>query len=509
MKFERQSGVVLHPSSLPGAYGIGEIGAEAYRFAEALARMGQRIWQVLPLGPTSYGDSPYQCLSSFAGNHLLVAFQTLMDDGLLLAEELADFPQFPADQVDYGPVIQAREAVLQVVATHFEARAGENTLKEFGGFQIHNRNWLSDYALFVALKKAHGGRPWHEWDVALRDRDEAALKQAREQHADVIRAVEIQQFLFFDQWRSLAEHAHRHGVKILGDIPIFVAHDSADVWAHPELFFLDEAGRCTTVAGVPPDYFSATGQRWGNPLYRWDVMAEGDFAWWKERMRTTFELVDYVRIDHFRGFEAFWEIPASEETAINGQWVKGPGRALFEAFEKEFGTLPIVAEDLGIITEEVDELREACGFPGMRVLHFIVGNDTNEPGFWPDQFPEQCVVYTGTHDNDTTVGWYTNGKGDGQDTSEEEIAEAQHKIRTYLSCDGSQIHWDLIGCAYGTQAAIAIVPLQDILGLDSSARLNSPGRPEGNWRWRFQWDQLSGETETRLAQLTKDHNRHA
>ncbi|CAM2064595.1 4-alpha-glucanotransferase [Sulfidibacter corallicola] len=507
MKFERQSGIVLHPTSLPGPYGIGEIGTEAFAFVDALAEMGQRLWQVLPLGPTSYGDSPYQCLSSFAGNHLLISFEALIDQGLLQREELAGYPSFSPGSVDFGAVIPAREGVLAVVANRFQERAGDRMKDEFAAFRETNADWLADYALFVALKRAHGGRPWMEWAPELVRRDPQALDQARREHAAIVAEVEVQQFLFSQQWQALEAYCHDKGIQLIGDIPIFVAHDSADVWAEPEWFHLTEEGHCTVVAGVPPDYFSATGQRWGNPLYRWDRMAENDFAWWKRRLRTLFELVDIVRIDHFRGFEAYWEIPASEETAVNGKWISGPGCALFEAFEKEFDRLPIIAEDLGIITEAVDQLRDKCGFPGMRVLQFIVGNDQNEPGYWPDQFPEESVCYTGTHDNDTTLGWYLSGKSDGQPKSPEEVAEEQHKIRTFLECDGSQVHWDMLALSLGTKSSVVIAPLQDLLGLTSEARLNQPGRAEGNWRWRFEWDQLTVDVKQRMKALTAEHGR--
>jgi len=488
---QRISGIVLHPTCLPGPYGIGEIGGAARSFADALVAMGQHLWQVLPLGPTTYGDSPYQSLSTFAGNHLLIDFADLREAGLLVDEDLTDYPDFGDDAIDFGPLIQARNRVLGRVAAAFANRADDRTRGAYARFCEENRDWLEDYALFVALKDHHGGKPWTEWSDPLRHRDPAALARARQSHAAQVETVRIAQFLFDHQWRALRAYCAERAIRIMGDIPIFVAHDSADVWSAPELFFLDEQGHCTVIAGVPPDYFSETGHRWGNPLYRWDRMAADGYAWWVRRVERTLEMVDLVRIDHFRGFEAYWEIPASEDTAINGQWVPGPREALFEAFAKRFDPMPIVAEDLGIITDEVEALRDSFDLPGMKVLQFILCNASLAEGDDPDDFPTRSVCYTGTHDNDTTVGWFAQLD-----------EETQAAVLGHVGGTGAEIHWDFISTAWRSASNLAIAPLQDVLGLGGEARLNLPGRPSGNWHWRFREDELSDSVRRRLRQLT-------
>ncbi len=507
MKFDRASGLLMHPTSLPGPYGIGEIGPEARRFVDRLEAMGQRLWQVLPLGPTSYGDSPYQSPSTFAGNHLLISFEQLVEDGLLSAGRLKAFPSLPADRVDFGPAILARMEVLESVCRTFARRAPEKTRAAFERFCRHEAYWLDEYALFMAIKAEHGGGPWVDWPRELALREPAALAAARKRLATAIRNHRILQFLFHDQWRRLRAYAHRKNVKIVGDIPIFVAHDSSDVWAQPELFHLDGRGHPTVVAGVPPDYFSATGQLWGNPLYRWDVHEHHGYAWWIARMRKVFELVDIVRIDHFRGFEAYWEIPGGEPTAINGRWVEGPGIRLFEALRDALGELPIIAEDLGVITDAVEALRDACDFPGMRVLQFAFGNDDKAEDYKPHNFPPHCIVYTGTHDNDTTVGWFWSQAGEGSTRSQADIEAERRGILEYIGTDGSQIHWDLIGLAWRSRANTAIAPLQDLFGLGSEARMNVPGRPGGNWSWRFDWSQFTEHAEVSLRALTGETGR--
>lgn len=508
MKFDRQSGILLHPTSLPGPYGIGEIGPEARSFADCLKDMGQKLWQVLPLGPTSYGDSPYQALSTFAGNHLLISFDDLKADGLLLDEDLKDYPQFSAEVVDYGPVIESRMKVLRHVCFQFMERAKPEAVAAYHNFvDRHRVKWLYDYALYMAIKESRGGKPWYEWEQSLIDRDPAALEKAAEKLATNVHLHQILQFLFYEQWHKLREHCNAIGIQLIGDIPIFVAHDSADVWANQHGFYLDDKGNTTVIAGVPPDYFSATGQRWGNPLYRWDQMKANNYQWWKDRVSAMLQLVDIIRIDHFRGFEAYWEIPGTEETAINGKWVKGPGMDLFRALRDDLGELPILAEDLGIITEEVKQLRLECGFPGMRILQFIVANDDNEPGYHPNEFPNDCVSYTGTHDNDTTVGWYQTGRSDGSPKSEAEIAHEQHKIRVALNSDGTQIHWDLIKRSMHTNADLAITPMQDLLGLGTEHRMNQPGRASGNWRWRLQWSQITETVKTTMTAITHESHR--
>lgn len=507
MPFPRQAGILLHPTSLPGRYGIGEIGPEAHRWLAHLNGMSQKLWQVLPMGPTGYADSPYQTLSTFAGNSMLISFDSLREDSLLREEDLQDFPAFPEEHVEYGPVLLARSKILHKVAQSFGRRASPTFKADWMQFCEEESKWLEDYTLFAALKKEHGGGSWIHWPEPLRLREPTALTAARKKHSAEIKHSKILQFLFFHQWHSLREDARKRGISLIGDIPIFVAHDSADVWCHPELFFLDPNGSPTVIAGVPPDYFSATGQRWGNPLYQWDIHEKDGFSWWIDRLRSTFRLYDIVRIDHFRGFESYWEIPAQELTAIHGRWMKGPGRKLFDAAHRALGPLPILAEDLGVITPEVDALRDELGFPGMRILQFAFGDGPQPEPFRPESYPSNCAVYTGTHDNDTTVGWYRSEPGKDSTRNADQISREQHNVRRYLSSDGSQIHWDLIGLALRSHANTAIYPLQDVLGLGSTARMNIPGREQGNWSWRFRWEQLSPDIEQRLHRMTCEAKR--
>ena len=503
MRFERASGVLLHPTSLPGPYGIGEIGPEAHRFADFLKATGQHLWQILPLGPTSYGDSPYQSPSTFAGNPLWISFDLLIQDKLLTKTQLRNYPVFPAERVDFGPVIEARMGVLRKVCARFELKASPEMRAEFAAFCAHNADWLEDYALFAALKDAHGGVPWTQWEPELARRDPAALQGAREKHAAEIRDVKVIQYLFEHQWKRLRGYCAARHIKLIGDIPIFVAHDSADVWAHPGLFFLKPDGQPGVVAGVPPDYFSATGQLWGNPLYNWEAHKAQDYDWWMARLRRIFELVDIVRIDHFRGFEAYWEIPGGETTAIRGKWVKGPDQHLFEVLLRRMGPLPIIAEDLGVITPPVEALRDRFEFPGMRILQFAFGNDDRADEFRPESYPAHCCVYTGTHDNDTTVGWFNSESGKGSTRTEAEIAAERKLILDYLGTDGHEIHWDLIQLGSRSNANTFVAPLQDLLGLGSNARMNTPGVAGGNWQWRFSWDQLTDAIRERYAHVTR------
>jgi 4-alpha-glucanotransferase len=499
----RRSGLILHPTSLPGRFGIGDLGSEAYRFVDFLYETHQGIWQVLPLGPTGYGDSPYQCFSAFAGNPLLIALERLVADGWLTASDLLGAPAFPADHVDYEAVTRFRMPLLARAHANFQARASAEQAAAFEKFRADNASWLDDFALFTALKDVHQGRPWHEWDDKLALRHAEALERARRELAQPIAACCFAQFQFFEQWAALRRYCHDHDVLTLGDVPIFVAHDSSDVWAHPELFSLAADGHPTHVAGVPPDYFSATGQRWGNPLYRWRRMRETGYAWWIERFRTTLSLVDLVRLDHFRGFEAYWEVPADEPTAVKGRWAKGPGATFFTAVESALGKLPIVAENLGVITPPVERLRRRFGFPGMAVLQFAFGSDPQGPGFRPHNYERNLVVYTGTHDNDTTVGWWTSiGAGDST-RSPEEIERERAYCRKYLDfSDDRDVHWAFIRAALASVADTAIMPVQDILGLGSEARMNVPARASGNWRFRLQNGQLTDAIRHRLAELT-------
>jgi 4-alpha-glucanotransferase len=506
MERPRASGILLHPTSLPGRFGIGELGPEALRFVDFLSAGGQRLWQVLPLGPTGYGDSPYQCFSAFAGNPLLVSLDVLEAEGLLAPADLADVPPFPEREVDFGPVIDFKRPLLTRAFERFRDGADAAQREAFQGFCQAQAAWLDDFALFMAVKAAHGGVAWTDWDREIAARRPEALERWRRERTEEIEGVRFTQFLFFRQWSELRRHCHARHIRIMGDVPIFVAHDSADVWAHPELFRLDDEGRPTVVAGVPPDYFSATGQLWGNPLYRWDELARTGYAWWIARVRSTLSLVDLIRLDHFRGFEAYWEIPASAPTAATGQWVKGPGADLFEALRADLGTLPIVAENLGVITPEVEGLRARFGFPGMAILQFAFGGDPQGSDFIPHNYPRDRVVYTGTHDNDTVVGWWTSGVGESTRTAEEVEAEREFAKR-YLHSDGQEIHWDFIRALLGSVAELAIVPLQDVLGLGSEARMNVPARPGGNWRWRVTADAVTPEIRRRLREMTEDYGR--
>jgi 4-alpha-glucanotransferase len=482
MRFTRSSGILLHPTSLPGPWGIGDLGPAAYQFVDFLAAAGQSLWQILPLGPTGYGDSPYQCFSAVAGNPLLVSLDALVERGLLTRVALAEAAgayTFSPDSVDYGPVIQFKLPLLRQAYSNLKAGASPETAAAFARFAADNAGWLDDYALFMTLKDLHGGAAWSSWAPELRSRQPAALAAARKEHAETVECHQFLQFLFFSQWAPLKAYANEREIKIIGDAPIFVAYDSADVWANPELFFLDADGNPTVGAGVPPDYFSATGQLWGNPLYRWDRMAQDGYAWWVSRLRAAFSQVDILRLDHFRGFAAYWEVPAGEATAMNGRWVKGPGPALFRRLEQELGSLPIIAEDLGLITPDVDALRVEFDFPGMKVLQFAFDGDPANI-YLPHHHVPNCVVYTGTHDNDTTLGWYQG------------LTEAQcDVVRAYLGRDGSDIAWDLIRAAMMSVADMAVIPFQDVLRLGADARMNTPGLLGQNWGWRFRVEALN------------------
>ncbi|MFO7547791.1 MAG: 4-alpha-glucanotransferase [Acidimicrobiia bacterium] len=489
----RSSGVLLHPTSLPGQGGIGELGGAAHRFVEVLAGMRQSWWQMLPVGPTGFADSPYQSPSTFAGNPLLVDLVALADEGLLEADELAPLTGLPMDRVDYGEVIPIRRGLLDLAADRFLAERRRR--RELGRFrEAHGPVWLDEYALFAALKQAHDLREWTSWEPDLVSRQPEALDAARRELRTEIRRHEVIQFLFRRQWAELRRVCAAHGIRLIGDLPIFVAHDSAEVWANPHLFFLDGDGRPTVVAGVPPDYFSETGQRWGNPLYRWTRHRADGFTWWMARLRHVFSMFDLVRVDHFRGFAGYWEIPASEPTAVKGRWVKAPGRELFDACLAGFDDLPVIAEDLGVITEDVEELRDRYGFPGMKVLQFGFGFDSEHH---PGAVRERVIVYTGTHDNDTTLGWF----------SDPAYAEEQAAALKFTDTDGSEFNWDLMRVAMGSVAETAIVPLQDVLGLGSEARMNTPGVPSGNWGWRFDWEQLTPDIAERFRALTEETGR--
>jgi len=506
MTFPRASGILLHPTSLPGPFGIGDLGDEAYAFADFLVAGGQNLWQVLPLGPTGYGDSPYACYSAFAGNTLLISPQRLFEEGLLSKNDLAKVPTLQTERVDFKTAHGSKDLVLAKAFASYRRTTDTEFRSEFETFAEQNASWLDDYALFRALKSAHDGAAWHEWERPLARRTPAALARVREQLHDEIEAQKFYQFLFFKQWLDLKTYCNRHGIKIVGDIPIFVAHDSADVWTNPDQFKLNQDGTPTVVAGVPPDYFSKTGQLWGNPLFNWDRMLADDFKWWIERVRATLQTVDIARIDHFRGFAACWEIPGGDTTAERGRWVEAPGRKLFTAIRKALGELPIIAEDLGVITPDVEKLRDDFGFPGMRILQFAFSSDTKSIDL-PHNYHRNVVVYTGTHDNDTTVGWFNSVAGEGSTRTQTQINAERKFCVKYLKTDGQEIHWEFIRAVFASVANTAIVPLQDVLGLGTEARMNLPNSTSGNWLWRFKASSLNDSLAERLRDLSNLYGR--
>lgn len=493
---ERRAGVCLHLTSLPGPYGIGELGAAAHGFIDRMRAMNLSVWQFLPLGPTAYGDSPYQPLSTFAGNEMLVDIGDLISLRLLNHGEVNELTTLPRRSVDYGALIPIKNRLLALAASRFESKVDEEILNDFRGFVARNdKEWLHDYALFRILKSSHGERPWPEWQPEYVHRDPEALARLETREAQRIQAIKIIQYLFFRQWWALRDYAHQNGVILFGDMPICIALDSADAWANREILRIDEDGRPDHVAGVPPDYFSEDGQLWGNPLYDWEKHAANGYAWWVDRLRATAELADLVRIDHFRGFEAYWAIPASAETAKNGAWEPGPGDAIFDAMRDALGNLPIVAEDLGVITNEVTALRERHQIPGMHVLQFDVG----DPDFKLSDVGENSVCYSGTHDNDTTIGWFHGSPDDMR--SPAAIADDQAAALRITGGKAETVHTDLIRAAFSTAARIAIAPMQDYLGLGSEARINTPGTSGGNWRWRVIDEQLSQDICDNIASL--------
>jgi 4-alpha-glucanotransferase len=507
MNFPRASGILLHPTSLPGRFGIGDLGGEAYRFVDFLSASGQTLWQIMPLGPTGYGDSPYQCFSAFAGNTLLISPEKLLEDGLLTADDLgAGGHAFFEERVEYGKVIEYKRALLEKAFDNFRRGDDDGRREDYEGFLGYASSWLEDYALFAALRDEHKGASWHTWQEGLARRERGAIDVARVAFSERIEAHKFFQYQFFRQWLKLRAYCGEKGVRVIGDMPIFVAHNSADVWARPDLFSLREDGSPLVVAGVPPDAFSRTGQLWGNPLYDWGRMRADNYGWWVERMRATLRTVDIVRVDHFRGFAAYWEVPAEHETAEHGRWVEAPGRELFGALRQALGDLPIIAEDLGTITPEVHALRDELGLPGMRVLQFAFGGDPKDTHL-PHNYTRHGVVYTGTHDNDTVVGWFESRSEAAADGTDAAGAESLRRERDYclkyLRSDGREIHWDFIGAAFVSVAALAIVPLQDLLGLDSGARMNTPASAEGNWAWRYAAGALTDELAERLREMTR------
>ena len=470
----RAAGALLHPTSLPGLYGVGDLGDELTGFLDWAAGAGVRVWQVLPLNPPGYGHSPYGCLSSFAGNPLLISPQRLLQENLLPSSAVATVPTFPDGQVQFDAVIPFKAALLRESWAHFDKHASSEHRNAFNAFvdAPDQKPWLDSFATFMSLKERSGGAPWWEWDGGLARAEENALAKVKRELAGEIQFQKYVQFLFFRQWQAVRDAAHSRGIRIMGDIPIYVANDSADVWGNRQLFYLDDAGKPTVVAGVPPDYFSTTGQRWGNPLYRWDLMRDNGFRWWIDRVRANLRFADIIRLDHFRGFSAYWEIPAHEPTAIHGRWMPGPGRALFDAIQKALGSVPLIAEDLGFITPEVHELRKSAGLPGMKILQF--GFTQIDSPHLPHRYDTQTVVYTGTHDNDTARGWFEHAS-----------AEEKQRATSYLGVNGNAIPQAMIRAALTSVARLAVVPIQDILGLGSEARMNRPGEGLENWGWRM------------------------
>ncbi len=495
MRLPRASGVLLHPTSLPGPCGSGDFGREARHFVDWLVAAGQQIWQVLPLGGIGAGDSPYMSSSAFAGNVLLIDLADLQQQGWLSEDELTPAPDLQTAQVDYDAVRRFRMPRLQRAAARFAEHGSAAQQQDFQNFLAEHAAWLHDYALFMSLSEAHPGVDWCDWPAALAQREPQALAAAHTEHAQRLQFWQFCQWRFFRQWAALKAYANQRGVRLFGDAPIFIAYGSAEVWAHQHLFELDERGRPTVVAGVPPDYFSETGQRWGNPLYRWAAHAQEGYAWWIDRVRHNLAQLDLLRIDHFRGFAAYWEIAADEPTAIRGEWRPGPGAALFQALGQALGPLPIIAEDLGIITPDVDALRQQFALPGMCILHFAFGDDARNR-YLPHNHERDHVVYTGTHDNDTTAGWWATASD-----------PVRHFARGYLGTDGHDMPWTLIRTALASVADTAIVPLQDVLALPGDCRMNHPGRDSGCWQWRFHWGQVQPWHAQRLAELVRLYGR--
>ena len=493
--FDRDAGVLLHPTSLPGPYGIGDLGKGARQWVEFLGDTGTGYWQVLPLGPTGYGDSPYQCFSAFAGNPYLLSPELLAEDGLVDRADLEESPGFPAGHTDYGAVIPWKVGLLRKAHQRFRATRPAPLVEGLDRFRSRQASWLGDFALFMALKEEHGGGSWHEWPRELVERRPEALAAARSRLEEDIERHELLQYLFSEQWGSLRALGRERGLEIIGDAPIFVAADSSDVWANPDLFLLDEERRPTVVAGVPPDYFSATGQLWGNPLYDWERHAATGYAWWIDRLRTLLDLVDVLRIDHFRGFVDYWEIPAGAPTAETGRWVDGPGRDLFDAVRAALGDLPIIAEDLGEVHAAVPELRDELGLPGMKILQFAFDGDPRNE-FLPHRYPRNCVAYTGTHDNDTTQGWFLSAP----------LAERRRVMR-YLRSDGTDIVGDMLETLWSSRADLVVAPLQDFLRLGTEARMNTPGTSAGNWAWRAPAPQVGPALAAQITDLDRRHGR--
>jgi 4-alpha-glucanotransferase len=511
--FKRSAGILLHPTSLPSKYGIGDFGTDACKFIDFLEASGQTLWQILPLGPTGYGDSPYQSLSAFAGNPLLISPDKLLKEELISDLDIKPIPKFDLKKVNFGEVIKYKFSIFRIAFEHFRRNSIYEMNNSFLQFCENEKHWLDDYALFMSVKNYSNGKLWTKWETEISKKQESAVKLYSEKLKDEIEFQKFVQFVFHKQWFELKKYANSKNIKVIGDLPIFVAFDSADVWANRELFEVDDQGNPLFIAGVPPDYFSATGQRWGNPHYKWQVMQQDDYKWWRERIQSLLKMTDIIRIDHFRGFYNYWKIPGDAPTAETGNWVLGPGEKFFSTLEKYFGKskgatatpkdpsdfgLPIIAEDLGILVPGVYELRDKFNFPGMKILQFAFGTD-GEKKFLPHRYPKNCVVYTGSHDNDTTLGWWNSIQNDGTDTKE--------FFLKYTRSNGTDICWDMIKLAYSSVADIVIIPMQDFLRLDTNSRMNFPGKPNDNWRWRFSWDQIYTGLGIQIKELTELYER--
>ncbi len=495
MMKERASGILLHPTSLPGKYGIGTLGRAAYEFIDFLVKAKQQYWQMLPLGPTGYADSPYQCFSSHAGNPNLIDLDLLVKSRLLQPADLEDYPHFSDSTINFEGIQQTRLPLLKKAFQSFTTYADSTEKLAYRNFLKDQSKWISDYAIFRAIKANRNQKPWYQWEDPLKRREPEAIQAIQALLHEEIDFNKFQQFLFFKQWIAVREYASNHKVRIIGDIPLYVALDSADAWANPELFEFNGQLNPVRVGGVPPDYFSETGQLWGNPLFRWDVLKAQGYRWWIDRIRTNLFLYDIIRIDHFRGFAAYWAVPYGEKTAINGKWIPCPGKEFFEALRNEFGDLPIIAEDLGVITPDVEELRDSFGLPGMKILQFAF--DSSEANdYIPYNYVKNCIVYTGTHDNDTVVGWFENAS-----------AADRAYVLDYLNTNDHDIHWSFIRLAWASVANTAILPMQDLLGLKTSARMNLPGTTRDNWQWRVAADAFTPELAAKLAHLTVTYGR--
>jgi 4-alpha-glucanotransferase len=506
MNFPRSSGVLLHITSLPGEYGIGELGKEAYEFADFLSETGQKIWQILPLVPTGYGNSPYTGTSLFAGNPLIISTGKLLEDGLLDSVDITDKPSFPSHRIDFNTVYTFKDRILNRAFHKFESQSKQLLKEDFAIFQQQHESWLDTYALYTAIRTENKLIPWNRWEHGLKIRDRETLNNFRQKFEPQINFHKFVQFLFYRQWSQLKQYCNENGISIIGDMPFYVNTDSDTVWSNPELFELDENYEPRFISGVPPDYFSDTGQLWGNPIYNWNALRQAGYSWWIERFRSLMSKVDIIRIDHFRGFETYWQIPAGQNTAVTGEWQQGPGMELFEEIQGKLGVLPIIAEDLGMITPEVIALRDKLEFPGMRVLQFAFSDNSKDNPHKPFNYPVNCVAYTGTHDNDTATGWFT---GDNNQTtrSQSEIVEERNRALKYTGTDGRNINIDFMRLCLSSVANTAIIPMQDILGLDNDARMNVPGRAQGNWGWRFTSDQLTAGHKQVLRELTTVYGR--